>query len=252
MTAGFKDHFSTQAGGYARYRPSYPQQLFRYLASLVDAPTSCWDCATGNGQAAVALAEYFEHVFASDASDSQIAEAAAHPNVSYRVATAEQSGLEPDSIDLVTVGQAFHWFDQDAFVAEAQRVLRPTGVLALWCYEICEVTPSCDAVIDKLYTDIVGEFWPPERVLIEQGYDGVELPGDAIAAPAFDMSLDWTAGDMLGYLRTWSATKRYEVAHGSDPVEQIEAALHEAWGPDARCVSWPLKLKISRPNTLLE
>lgn len=252
MTSEFKDHFSRQASGYARYRPSYPQQLFRFLASLVGDPAVCWDCATGNGQAAVALAEYFQQVVASDASDSQIAEAAAHPKVSYRVATAEHSGLDASSVDLVTVGQAFHWFDQDAFIAEAQRVLRPNGVLALWCYEICKVTASCDAVIDRLYTDIVGEFWPPERVLIEQGYDGVELPGEMIPTPAFDMSLDWTPADMLGYLRTWSATKRYESSKGSDPVEQIEGALHDAWGPGERRVSWPLKLKVCRPNTLLE
>lgn len=131
-------------------------------------------------------------------------------------------------------------------------MLRPNGVLALWCYEICEVTIECDAIIDRLYRDIVGAYWPPERVLIEQGYDDLELPGAAIDAPPFDMSLDWTAADMLGYLRTWSACKRYEAEQGSDPVEQIEAALVDAWGPESRRVSWPLKLKISRPNTLLE
>lgn len=252
MTAGFKDHFSRQASGYARHRPTYPEQLFAFLASLADAHTICWDCATGNGQAAVALAGYFNQVIASDASAEQIAEATAHPKVSYRVATAEHSDLETSSIDLLTVGQAFHWFEQDAFFSEAKRVLRPNGVLALWCYEVCEVSEACDAVIDKLYTDIVGEFWPPERALIEQGYDQVRLPGEAIEAPAFDMSLDWTAADMLGYLRTWSAVKRYEAVHGSDPVEQIEALLRAAWGHDVRRVSWPLKLKISRPNTLLE
>ncbi len=252
MTAGFKDHFSRQAGGYARHRPTYPGQLFSFLASQVHVPATCWDCATGNGQAAVALADHFDQVIASDASAAQIAEAAVHPKVNYRVATAERSGLDANSIDLLTVGQAFHWFDQGAFFSEAKRVLRPNGVLALWCYEICEVSEACDMLIGRLYTDIVGEFWLPERALIEQGYDGVDLPGEAIDAPEFDMSLDWTAADMLGYLRTWSAAKRYEAVHGTDPVEQIEALLHEAWGLDARRVSWPLKLKISRVNTLLE
>ncbi len=248
----FKDHFSRQADGYARYRPTYPPELFRYLASLVDSPAVCWDCATGNGQAAVALAEYFPQVIASDASEAQIAEATAQPGVSYRVAKAENSGLDPESVDLVTVGQAFHWFDSAAFFAEAKRVLHPAGVLAIWCYEVCEVSADCDAIINRLYRDIVGEFWPPERAMIEQGYAGIEMPGLPVAAPSFDMSLDWTAADMLGYLRTWSAVKHYEAAHGSDPVAQIEAPLRDAWGPARRRVSWPLKLKISRPNTLLE
>lgn len=251
-TQNFKDHFSRQADGYARFRPTYPAALFRYLASLVDRPGVCWDCATGNGQAAIALAEYFGQVIASDASEAQIAQAAAHPRVSYRVATAERSGLDSESIDLLTVGQAFHWFDRAAFFAEAKRVLRPNGVLALWCYEVCAVSADCDAVIDRLYTDIVGEYWPPERAMIETGYAGVDMPGTPIAAPGFDMSLDWTAADMLGYLRTWSAVKRYEAALGSDPVAEIEAALHDAWGSGRRRVSWPLKLKISQPNTLLE
>ncbi len=249
---GFKDHFSRQADGYARYRPTYPPELFRYLTSLADSPSVCWDCATGNGQAAIALAEHFGQVIASDASEAQIAQAAAHPGVSYRVATAERSGLDSGSVELVTVGQAFHWFDAAAFFREAKRVLRPKGVLALWCYGVCEVSEECDAVIDRLYSGIVGDFWPPERAMIEQGYAGVELPGMPIAAPSFDMSLDWTAADMLGYLRTWSAVKHYEAAHGSDPVAEIEASLHEAWGASRRRVSWPLKLKISRPNTLLE
>lgn len=170
----------------------------------------------------------------------------------YRVATAEASGLENNSADLLTVGQAFHWFDEAAFFAEAQRVLKADGVLALWCYEICEVDLACDAIIDTLYRQIVGDYWPPEREFIEQGYAGVTLPGQVISAPPFDMSLEWLAADMLGYLRTWSACKRYEAAQGSDPVEQIEAALTDAWGSGARSVSWPLKLKISRPNSLLE
>ncbi len=252
MTVGFKDHFSTRSRGYAQYRPSYPDELFQFLASITDDRNLAWDCATGSGQAAVALADYFSDVIATDASQSQIDTAVVHPQVEYRVATAEQSGLAEESVDLLTVGQALHWFDRALFIDEARRVLKPRGALAIWCYELCHVTDECDVLIHTLYRDIVGDFWPPERVTIEQGYSNVELPGESVAVPEFEMSLDWRAADMFGYLRTWSACKHYESEKGSDPVTEIEAELAEAWGDKERRVVWPLRIKISRVNTLLE
>lgn len=252
MTVGFRDHFSARSDNYAQYRPAYPVGLFQYLASVIDDCSVAWDCATGNGQVAVALADYFNEVIASDASESQIAAAIRHPDVEYRIVRAEQSGLSDSSIDLLTVGQAFHWFDEAAFFTEAQRVLKPSGVLAIWCYELCNVTSDCDAIIDTLYRDIVGDCWPPERATVEKGYADVELPGGAIAAPSFEMSLNWRVEDMLGYLGTWSACRRFEAEKGSDPVALIAASLSAAWGGAARRVAWPLRIKISRVNTLLE
>lgn len=248
MTAatGFKDHFSSQSRLYARYRPTYPGALFQFLASQCGQQRLAWDCATGNGQAALALADHFERVIATDASEKQIASAADADRVEFRVASAEDSSLDTDSADLVTVGQALHWFDRPRFFDEAGRVLVPGGVLAAWCYELCHVTPECDAIVGELYEDIVGEFWPPERRLIEEGYASIVLPGKQIEVPAFDMTANWTAADMLGYLRTWSACKRYEKQRGADPVEQITSSLAAAWGDSARTVRWPLRVRASR------
>ncbi len=242
----FKDHFSTQSAGYARHRPHYPAELFAYLAGLTR-QRHAWDCATGNGQAAVALAKHFDRVFATDASRAQIAAASAHPGISYRVATAEDSGLDDDCVDLVTVGQALHWFDTKRFFAEASRVLVAGGVLAAWCYELCTVSPGVDAVVGRLYRDIVGPFWPQERRLIERRYRGIEFPGTPLAPPAFEMQAHWTADDMLGYLRTWSACERYRRERGEEPVGLIEAELRRAWGPAPQTVRWPLTVRVSRP-----
>jgi SAM-dependent methyltransferase len=241
----FKDHFSAQSTAYARHRPLYPPELFAYLAGLGSRKLA-WDCATGNGQAAVALAAHFERVVATDASRAQIDAAIAHPGVSYRVATAEESGLPSDSADLVTVGQALHWFDTVRFFAEASRVLAAGGCVAAWCYELCNVSPDCDSVVQRLYTGIVGPFWPPERRLIEERYAGIEFPGTAIATPEFEMGTRWAVDDMLGYLRTWSACQRYRRQHGDDPVERIEDELRAAWGTATRAVRWPLTLRVSR------
>jgi SAM-dependent methyltransferase len=242
---GFKDHFSAQSEGYARHRPHYPRELFAFLAGLGGRHLT-WDCATGNGQAAIALAAYFDRVIATDASAAQIDAAIAHPGVTYRVASAEQSDLEADSVDLVTVGQALHWFDTARFFAEASRVLVAEGCVAAWCYELCTVSPECDAVVERLYTDITGPFWPPERRLIEERYTGIDFPGTAIETPAFEMSTRWSADDMLGYLRTWSACQRYRRQHGEEPVRLIEDELRTVWGRDLRIARWPLTVRVSR------
>jgi SAM-dependent methyltransferase len=238
----FKDHFSNQSAQYARHRPRYPADLFRFLASCSHDHSLAWDCATGNGQAAIALSEFFDNVIATDASAGQIRAAIARPNVSYRVAAAEESRLKDASIDLVTVGQALHWFDTERFFVEARRVLVPGGTLAVWCYELCHIDENCDSVVEELYTDIVGEFWPPERSLIEARYAPIEMPGARIETPTFSMTVDWSVGDMLGYLRTWSACKRYETSHARDPVSLVEEALCKVWGDGNRVVTWPLTL----------
>ncbi len=58
----FKDHFSGHAANYAKFRPNYPRQLFEYLVSIAPGRGRAWDCATGNGQAAVGLSAFFECV----------------------------------------------------------------------------------------------------------------------------------------------------------------------------------------------
>lgn len=242
----FKDHFSGHADAYARHRPDYPAELFAWLASVAPDRRAAWDCATGNGQAAVALAGHFAEVTATDASDEQVRNARPHPRVRYAVAPAERSNLPDASVALITVAQALHWFDLPAFFAEAGRVLRPGGVLAVWAYALFNATPEIDAVVTRIYRDIVGPYWPPDRKVIETGYAGIDLPFDAIDAPPFWMEKRWTADDALGYIGTWSATRGYVKARGHDPVTLIAADLAAAWGPGERVIRWPLILKAAR------
>ena len=241
-----KDHFSGHSRSYAEFRPTYPESLFSFLADCCARRQLAWDCATGNGQAARALTEYFEQVIGTDASEAQIQSAKSKPGIEFHVARAEESALDDNSIDLITVAQALHWFDIASFFDEAQRVLAPGGVLAVWSYERCFVDPDCDLLLKELYADILRSYWPPERKLVEEGYQGIELPMSSIAPPEFAMQIDWMAAEMLGYLRTWSASRRYLMDKGSDPLSLIEGRLLEAWGAGSRQVSWPLNLKIGR------
>jgi SAM-dependent methyltransferase len=241
----FKDHFSQHAAEYAQYRPDYPPELFVYVASLAPDRRYAWDCGTGNGQAAIGLAGLFDRVIATDASDKQIANAEPHQGVEYRVARAEKSGLPARSVDLITVAQALHWFDLDAFYAEAKRVLKPRGALVAWCYNLLEIAPEIDAIVGKFYRETVGPYWPPERKIIEDRYQSIPFPFYEVLCPPFAMAAHWSLDQLVGYLRTWSATQAFIAANRVDPIDSIISDLAAAWGKPSRklLVSWPLALR---------
>jgi len=242
----FRDHFSGHATDYSRFRPSYPEALFSWLATLAPPHALVWDCATGNGQAARALASHFETVVATDASDEQIAAAQPHPRVRFGVHPASNSGLDDHSVSLVTVAQALHWFEPEPFHREVTRVVVPGGTVAAWCYELFEVTEAIDAPMLELYHDIVGDDWPPQRRHIETGYRDITWPWTRMATPDFEMVADWSLERVLGYLRTWSATRRWQAREGRDPVAIVEPRMRAAWGDaSTRRVNWPLKLLVS-------
>lgn len=244
----FKDHFSRQARDYAKFRPQYPRALFQYIASVSPNEQLALDCATGNGQAAVPLAEFFETVIAIDASESQIASAEPHARVEYRVAPAEAIGLTMNSCAVITVAQALHWFDLDAFYAEARRVLKPRGVLAAWAYNELRISPEIDAIVRRFHDDVVGPYWPPERKTVGRGYRHLPFPFQEIWAPPFQIEVRWSLPQLLGYLRTWSATQRFIAAHDRDPVDLIAADLGRVWGDAAeeRSAVWPLTARVGR------
>ena len=244
----FKDHFSASADAYARHRPHYPHDLFAYLADIAPGHARAWDCGTGNGQAASVLAEFFHDVLASDASASQISQAAPHPRVHYRVATAQDSGLAPQCVDLVTVAQALHWFDLAAFYAEVRRVLVAGGVLAAWCYGLFRTNPAIDAIIDAYNREFLAAYWPAERRYIDEAYTAIDFPYRREATPIFQMTATWRLDDVLGYLQTWSAATRYAKATGQDPLDHIRPAIADAWGDasSVRQIVWPIHLLIGR------
>lgn len=253
----FKDHFSGHAGLYARSRPHYPRALFAWLAAESPAHACAWDAGCGNGQASVALAEHFERVIATDPSAEQLAHAVAHPRVEYRneprmAADVDGDGYRTDiaahSVDAITVAQALHWFDLSAFVTEARRVAKPGALFAAWCYANCTVTPAVDAVIAHLYDDVLGAYWSPERRLVDAGYASLAIPFMPVAAPPFEMRVDWNARQLLAYLASWSAAERYRKATGEDAVAAIADELRAAWHDPAhvRPVRWTLGVRAGR------
>jgi len=242
-----KDLFSQQAAGYARFRPTFPPELYDWVAGLAPGRDLAVDVGTGNGQAALRLAERFARVVALDPSDAQLANATPHAGVTYRRAAAEATGVDAGSADLLTASQAFHWFDHPRFFAEARRILRPRGVVAVWCYARTRITPVVDDVVEELYEGYLGKkYWEPERALVEQEYRGVAFPFDEVAAPPFHMRARWTLEQLVGYLETWSALATYRRERGpeNDPMRVIVPKLEAAWGAAGeRDVTWPVGMR---------
>jgi SAM-dependent methyltransferase len=245
----FPDHFSGHARDYARYRPTYPSSLFSAVSSLPHRRLRCWDAGTGSGQAATGLAEFFQEVVATDASAEQIAHAAPCPGVTYRVAPAEDPGLEEASVDLVTAAQAVHWFDQKRFFEGVRRVGAPGGAVAVWAYDLFQVPESApvEAVFHEFHATVEA-YWPSERALVARHYADLFFPFEEIPVAPVTMTADWSLERVLGYLSTWSAVKRCAAETGRDPIAEFEERFADAWGDPARTksVTWPLVLRAGR------
>ncbi|OLC73141.1 MAG: SAM-dependent methyltransferase [Gemmatimonadetes bacterium 13_1_40CM_4_69_8] len=244
----FKDHFSDVAAAYAAHRPSYPAGLVDFLARLAPAKRLAWDSGCGSGQLSVLLAGPFARVVATDASPEQIAQAAVHPKVEYRCTRAEASGLPERVADLATAAQAVHWFDLPAYYAEVRRVARPDGIVAVISYGVVTADADLDGVIQPFYRNVLGSYWPPERRHVDDGYRSLPFPFEELAAPAFEIRLDWRLDDLIGYVATWSAVWALEQAEGQGPLGRFRRDLEAAWGPATvvRTVRWPLALRVGR------
>lgn len=251
MSPDFKDHFSDKSAAYSEYRPTYPAPLFAYLSALTREHDRAWDCGTGSGQAAFALADYYREVVATDASRNQISNARRKAGIVYRNESAERSSLAGGSVDLVTVAQALHWFDLAQFGQEADRVMKPGGILAAWTYGLQRITPQLDRLITHLYGTTLDSYWPPERKLVEAGYRDISIPMQPCPAPEFHMQADWNLAQQAGYLRTWSAVRKYAVQTGENPVDRIYPDLLTLWGDpeQRRTITWPLTLRLWRKDT---
>ncbi len=242
-----KDLFSRQSDRYARYRPTYPTALYEFVLSHVTGREAAWDCATGNGQVAVELARHFQWVEATDLSERQLAQAVSRQNIHYQVAKSEESFLLEHSFDLVTVGQALHWFDFERFYAEVRRVTKPGGVLAVWGYELLNITPEIDRLIFDFYENVVGPYWAPERRYVMERYQTVPFPFREIPAPDFPMVKHWTMDELAGYFATWSSVDKFRQQHSYSPVGTLVEKLRPLW-PESRVneVVFPVFLRMGR------
>ena len=167
--------------------------------------------------------------------------------MTYRVAPAENSGLSDGWADVVTAGQAVHWFDQERFFDEVRRALAPGGAVAVWAYDLFDLEGQPGTVIRRFHAR-VEPYWPPERALVARRYADLVFPFEEVPVTAPRMTAAWDLERTLGYLSTWSTVKAFQKANGEDPLAALAPELAAAWGDPAapRTVTWPLVLRAGR------
>ena len=238
------DRFSGHANLYAQYRIDYPAELYDFILSFTDDRQIAWDCATGNGQVASALADSFEQVEATDISETQLILAVQKANIHYQLCPAEQTPFANETFDLITVAQALHWFDSTAFHQEVCRVAKPGAVIAEWGYGLVQITPVLDAVMLDFYRNRIGPYWDPQRKHIDNGYASIPFPFANARQKTFTAHRNWTLERFLNYLRTWSAVRQYIHENEDDPVISLGEELKSVWGNEEREVRFPIFLRV--------
>jgi len=243
-----KDLFSKQSDLYARYRPTYPKDLYEYILSFVKEKNIAWDCATGNGQAAVVLADHFKKVIATDISAAQIDKAIKKDNIEYSVCSAESTLFEENTFDLVTVAQAYHWLKWKEFKKEVVRVCKPEAIIAIWTYNRNKIgDKKIDDAIFSFYENVTKPFWDYERKYVEELYKTVEFDYELLPVKDFETTLNWQREDMIGYISSWSAIQKYIKVNGHSPIPMIEKELINLWPKgEVKKVSFPIYLKLGK------
>ncbi|HMI07945.1 MAG TPA: methyltransferase domain-containing protein [Flavobacterium sp.] len=241
-----KDNFSSQSSAYAKFRPHYPDEMIDYIVALAPEKNLALDIATGNGQVAKKLSPYFKTVYATDISENQLKNAVPVPNVIYKKEAAEKTGFTENSFDLITVAQAIHWFQFEEFYKEIYRILKPEGIFAMMGYGLFSTNPDSDKILLNYYHNIVGPYWDAERKYIDELYQTIPFPLEELPAQKFSNHFNWTFGQLIGYLETWSATQHYKDKNNRNPIDLIRNELKASWENSDLKVTFPLLLRIGK------
>lgn len=131
------EKFSGKAEIYAKFRPSYPSELIKMLSGFITPKSVVADIGAGTGLFTKCLCLLGCDIIAVEPNKDMLTQATKaltnYEKVTFVKSPAEDTMLAPNSIDLITVAQAFHWFDTKKFKEECKRILKADGkVLLVW------------------------------------------------------------------------------------------------------------------------
>lgn len=242
-----KDNFSKQADLYAKYRPEYPNELYDFILSRCKERSRAWDCATGSGQVAKELSNHFENIEATDISQKQLDNAYLAHNIHYSISKAESTNFPDSHFDLITVGQALHWFNFEAFFNEVKRVLKPSGTLTVWGYNNMLINPEIDEINLDFYQNITGSYWDEERKHIDNHYSDIYFPFRKIESKPFEITKEWDLPTLEGFFKTWSAVQHFINKEGYSPVPKLIDQFRTIWNEgEIKVVRFPIFLKLMK------
>ncbi len=127
----------------------------------------------------------------------------------------------------------------------------PGALLAVWTYNFPEINPQVDPVVDQYYYEDLRGYWPERIHYLEAGYRTLPFPFKEIEHPEFSIEMNWDLHDLLGFLGSWSATRRYFKKNGDGSLDAAWEKFEAAWGlPDEkRWIRWPLHIRIGRVHS---
>lgn len=221
--------FNSKSGEYKNFRPLYPERLFEVLRSYCKEGKRAWDSACGNGQVASSLVRYFDSVSASDLNLNQIENRIDHKNIDFSVQNSEETTYKNSSFDLVVVAQAMHWFNLDKFFSEVKRVLKPGGVFACIGYSFFTVSSEIDEIVKELVLDPISSYWSDKNRILWNRYEDVNFPFYKVDIEDVEMASFWTREELINYISTWSAYKRYRENSSKEILEELDLKLKKIW-----------------------
>lgn len=245
-----KDNFSHQSELYLKFRPSYPQAVIDFILNHTDSRGLALDIGTGNGQLAVQLSPYFNRIEATDISSLQLENAIPKSNIHYSQQSAEKTNFPDQQFDLIIAAQAAHWFNFEQFYPEVNRLIKYKGTIALLGYGLIEINPEIDRIINRLYTDVLGNYWDAERKYIDEEYQTIPFPYTNKIYQKFENTYTWNFEQLIGYLNTWSAVKHYQKKNGTNPISIISEELKSKYKEIEYTINFPIFLLLSSNDRL--
>lgn len=240
-------YFGENSDKYLKFRPDYPDELFQWLNDFTPCHKIALDCGTGNGQAALKLAKFFDKVIAIDINKKQLEKAYYHPKIKYQIMPAEKISLENKSIDLIASASAAHWFNLEKFYKECKRLLKPQGRIVIWTYSWPQTENNqINKELIKIKTKL-SQHWEKESLLHLNQYTDLQFPFTTLESPKFKFEMNWSLNQLINFFTTWVCIKKYILKIDENFLKNTRNRLQTCWPKNSTAnFIFPIYLKAGK------